>query len=411
MKELLFDNGHANPGSDVPRLKIAITTPTNWPRVRRGAERFLNDFARYLAGRGHRVTILSAHPGESEVIHDQGYSTVLKRQIWQPWMEKAGFFEFHLFFFTVLAHLPRQHFDVVFSTTFMDAYAASLVRRFTGTPCIFWVNGLPPVVRYHHFRSAKGKVFRRAILRADEVISLSGYMQRRLTEQFGRGGIRIFPGVDLESFPLSRARDHSRPIILCTAALADYRKGGRLLMRAFNRVKMARPEVVLQLSSGISPELRSELLESVAPQFRGDVQFLGLGELRQMPELYGRAAISVLPSLWEPFGLALAESLAVGTPVVGTRDGAIPEILAEPGIGRLFDPGPTNFAEPSNDSGLADAMIEALSLSRDPATAERCRRSADRFSWSRVGPQFENVLTYVAAGKRPAHQEPACVSF
>jgi glycosyltransferase involved in cell wall biosynthesis len=326
-------------------------------------------------------------------------------------MEKAGLLEFHLFFFTALANLPRQRYDVVLCSTFMDAYAASLVRSITGVPCVFWVNGLPPVVRYYRIRSFKGKFFQRALSRADEVISLSRYMHDRLSDRFGRGGICIPPPVDLESFPLSRSRDHSRPIILCAAALDDYRKGGRLLMRAFDRLKSSRPQAVLQLSSHASAATQHELIELVSPQWRDDVHFLGVGKLQHLPQLYGRAAISVLPSLWEPFGMVLTESLAAGTPVVGTRDGAIPEILTDPSVSRLFEPGLTHFAEPSNVEGLTKAMVGALEMSRDPNTADRCRQFAERYSWTTLGPQLEDLLARTAAGGRRAASEQECASF
>jgi len=357
------------------------------------------------------VTILSAQPGKSEIFQNQGYTTLMKRRLWHPWMEKAGLLEFHLFFFTTLANLPRDRYDVVLSSTFMDAYAASLVRAITGVPCVFLVNGLPPVVPYYKIRSFKGKVFQRAISRADEVIAVSRYMQTRLSERFGRGGVCIPAPVDLEAFPLSHRRDHARPIILCAAALNDYRKGGRLLMRAFDRLKSVRPEAVLQLSSQASADIRQELIELVSPRWRDDVQFLDAGELQDVPALYGRAAISVLPSLWEPYGLVLLESLAAGTPVVGTRDGAIPEILTDPSISKLFEPGPPNFAEPSNVEGLTDAMASALDLSRDRHTADRCHRFVERYSWSKIGPQFEDLLARTAARGPRVAREQECASF
>jgi phosphatidylinositol alpha-mannosyltransferase len=105
--------------------------------------------------------------------------------------------------------------------------------------------------------------------------------------------------------------------------------------------------------------------------------------------VFGRAAISVLPSLWEAFGMVVVESMATGTPAVGTRDGALPELICDEGVGRLFDPGPSTGAAPTNVEGLVRAMDEALTLSRDPDTALRCRARADEFSWLRQGPRYE----------------------
>ncbi len=128
-------------------MRIGITSPTNWPLVRRGAERFINDAALYLTGLGHQVTVISAHPGATESREEHGFTTIMHKRLWHPAMSRIGMMEFHPFFFTTLAALRRQRFDVLLCTSFMDAYAAIWSRRLTGVPCIFWVNGLPPLIR------------------------------------------------------------------------------------------------------------------------------------------------------------------------------------------------------------------------------------------------------------------------
>ena len=68
------------------------------------------------------------------------------------------------------------------------------------------------------------------------------------------------------------------------------------------------------------------------------------------------------------------ESLACGTPVVATRDGALPEIVDRPDVGRLFEGG---------EAELAGALLETLELSEDPGTAAACRARAGDFSTER----------------------------
>ena len=380
-------------------MRIAVTHPTNWPHVRRGTERFMNELAEFLAHRGHSVTVVSAKPGRGSSHREFGYTTKNYRRLWHPALGAVGVLEAHAFLATCLAELLRCRYDLVHCCSFTDAYAASLARRATGAPYVFWVNGLPPRVKYYRSLSLGGRVFRAAVRRADEVVNISDFTQEYVERNYGRSGIVVPVPVRLDRFPLCRGRDLARPEILCTASLDDARKGGRVLMRAFNVLKTKRPAARLRIAYSLRQSLREEFLSLVAPQWRGDVEFCGAGRLEDLPTWYGRAAASVLPSLWEPFGLVVVESLSAGTPAVGARSGALPSILTDPDVGRLFDPGDDSGVEPSNAEGLAQAIDEAIELSADPETPDRCRRAAERYSWENVGPRFEEIYEGVV-GRR-----------
>ncbi len=63
---------------------------------------------------------------------------------------------------------------------------------------------------------------------------------------------------------------------------------------------------------------------------RADVTILGELSATDRDELVARSRASLVPSAWpEPFGLVVIEALAVGTPVLARRAGAIPEILRD----------------------------------------------------------------------------------
>lgn len=96
-------------------------------------------------------------------------------------------------------------------------------------------------------------------------------------------------------------------------------------------------------------------------------------EVRRGAERYGRAWATCLPSTHDSFGMALLESLACGTPLVTTTHSA-PQELVAPGLtGEL--------CAPEDPADLAAACMRALALARDPATAGRCRRSAEPYDW------------------------------
>ena len=345
---------------------------------------------------GHDVRIIACKPGPRQIEKIDGYTCDSHRRLWHPSLGRLGVREEHAFVLTSMRELVRKPYDVVHAHSMGDAFGATLARRITGTPFVFFINGLPPNVHYYRTISTGGSVFRKVVNSADEIICVSEYVSRYNEERFGRRGARIPVPVDLEQFPLWEGPKQDPPVIFCAAALNDHRKGGRVLMRAFNIVKQHRKDAVLHNASAILPQVRDELLALVDSRWRDDVHFLGNVAWQDLPQLYGRATVSVLPSLWEAFGLVTVESMACGTPVVATRDGALPEIISNTRVGRLFDPGDTSSFEPDNAEGLAEALVQGLELGEDPATRQHCRAHVRQYSWETNGPLIEQLYHRVS---------------
>jgi glycosyltransferase involved in cell wall biosynthesis len=71
------------------------------------------------------------------------------------------------------------------------------------------------------------------------------------------------------------------------------------------------------------------------PSLRRSVRYVGEVGGERKAALLANAACLWMPALWdEPFGLTLIEAMASGTPVLGTRRGALPEIVS-PEVGAL----------------------------------------------------------------------------
>jgi glycosyltransferase involved in cell wall biosynthesis len=86
----------------------------------------------------------------------------------------------------------------------------------------------------------------------------------------------------------------------------------------------ARNRIIRRLASGQRVVRNNEIL------------FLGPLDDRQKGIVYSRAYAHLVPNRWEePFGLVLPEAMATGTPVIGTRRGAIPEIIVNKVTGYL----------------------------------------------------------------------------
>jgi phosphatidylinositol alpha-mannosyltransferase len=383
-----------------PRLRVTLVHPTNWPYVRRGTERFLNEFAAFLGARGHQTKIVCSKPGAREIVRNQNYVTDYYRSLSFPWLARFGILDYHIFPLTTLFATARERVDVIHCFNFTDALAASAVSRFHGAAVLLHLASIPPSVAYRRELSSGGALLRKAIFGVDQLLTVGLAQQQYFEERFGRKCALLPVPVDLDRFSLRETRDHAHPVILCASALEDRRKGGRLLMRAFNRVKAELPAVRLQISSDLSSQLQSELLGLVDPPWRGDVSFLGAGDLTDLPKLFGSAAVLAVPSLWEASSLALVEALATGTPIVSTTDRPGFHELIDPEVGRAFEPGDPDDAEPSNLEGLVEALMETLRLSERPDTARNCRRRAEKHAWLAVGPRYEALYYEILSRKK-----------
>ncbi|MDR0542119.1 MAG: glycosyltransferase family 4 protein [Dysgonamonadaceae bacterium] len=83
------------------------------------------------------------------------------------------------------------------------------------------------------------------------------------------------------------------------------------------------------------------LLESLKTKYESDtIHFLGRCSQKAVAELMSRARFTVIPSIWyENNPLAVIESLCLGTPVLGSNIGGIPELINPGKTGMICEPG------------------------------------------------------------------------
>ena len=236
--------------------------------------------------------------------------------------------------------------------------------------------------------------------RTDHAITLSHYMKKVLVETYGfaEKQISVVPGgVNVDHFkqtiPRQEARRQlglaiDRPLILAVRRL-ERRMGLQSLIEAIHEVARKYPDVLLLIAG--KGALRQELDEQIGSRnLTGHVQTVGAVTEQELPLLYRAADFSIVPSsAYEGFGLVLLESLAAGTPVLGTPVGAIPEVLGPLDKSLLF--------EGASTRDLADGICDALSGRRKLPTMTECESYAvDRFAWpvvvSTINSVYQDVL-------------------
>jgi glycosyltransferase involved in cell wall biosynthesis len=236
---------------------------------------------------------------------------------------------------------------------------------------------------------------RRVLTRARRVCAMSRYMAARVVAAHGLSAerVRIVPGgVDRVSFvePADRhavrrwlALPETGPLLFCLRNL-EPRMGIEHLLGAMPAVLARHPDARLVIG-GDGPLAATLRARTTALGLDAAVRFTGFVPESELPHLYAAADLFVLPSEGlEGFGLVTLESLACGTPVIGTRIGATPELL-EP-----LDP--TLLADAPTPDALARAILAFLSRGDRASLATRCRAHTAPYAWDRVAEQLEAEL-------------------
>jgi glycosyltransferase involved in cell wall biosynthesis len=352
-------------------LRIALLNPCFFPEVRRGSERIIRELADGLIERGHRPRLITSHEGLPRRDIEDGLPVI---RHWRPFEGRFS----RRWYQQYLTHVPFSYGslargDDALAHAFFptDAAAAARCTERTGKPSVFSYMGLPdrPVLAD---RRHKLRLLEYVTRGSTEVVVLSEAAADGMRRWLGVTPTVIYPGVDLEVFSPIREERAREPTIFCAAAPDDARKRVALLASAFGLVRRERPDARLLLVRPSDPATVKRFgLDQPGIELLDPVDEPG-----ELAPAYRRAWVSALPSYREAFGVVLIESLACGTPVVGARSGAIPEVLSDERVGLLFDG--------DDERELARTLLDAFDLSADSATADACVARASDFSSART---------------------------
>jgi glycosyltransferase involved in cell wall biosynthesis len=158
--------------------------------------------------------------------------------------------------------------------------------------------------------------------------------------------------------------DVRNPFVLVVGA-ADRRKNIALVERAMPRVLAEHPDAMLVLAG---PRRHADQSSTDAPWRRT----LGFVSDDELAALYRSAAVLVMPSTYEGFGLPVLEAMQLGTPVICTRGSSLPEVAGDAAA----------WVDPDDDARLATFICRILSdehlktAMRDASLAQSAR-----FTW------------------------------
>jgi glycosyltransferase involved in cell wall biosynthesis len=194
-------------------------------------------------------------------------------------------------------------------------------------------------------------------------------------------------GVPEELFEIRRRPEN---FLLYFGRLDIFHKGIDTLLDAIALMAKTRPAVELRIAGrGSSGDKINAMIEQLG--IHKNVKLLGAVSDAERNDLLATAAVQLMPSRFEGFGLAAAEAMAAGVPLIAAAVGSLPEVVDAPRGGVLI---------PAEDARALAAATEKLL--DDPygrsTLSLTARESARRFSWSAVADAHLEFIKHVAAG-------------
>src|SRR6516162_1564010 len=347
-------------------MKIAQVSPLMEavpPKLYGGTERIVAYLSDELAGLGHEVTLFASGDSVTRAQLEPAWPCALR-------LDKTirDYLAPHIVLLEVLARRAEE-FDVVH--LHVDYLGYPILRR-TEVPFLATLHGRLDLPELGPIYDTFGDVPVVSISEAQrEPLPQAGYIatiqhgipERSLLPGFGAGGYLAFLGrISPEKAPDAAIR---------IAALAG---------------------LPLKIAAKVDRVDREYFAQRIEPLLRAPhVEFIGEISDDEKAEFLGNAAALLFPIAWrEPFGLAMIEAMACGTPIIAFRKGSVPEVI---------DDGVTGF--------IVDSEEEAAAVTRDLRGLDRARVRRvfeERFTSRRRAEDYLNVYRRVIARRQPLRQ-------
>jgi glycosyltransferase involved in cell wall biosynthesis len=377
-------------------MHIAVILSENEPFSLRGGANSRKTFEIFRRfPQDHHINVFSPSNGQSpydcpQLTHQTVFCGRLRK--WLPFAKLSK----HLYIREIAFRL-RHRFDVIYVLN-RPEFVPTLKKRHPHSKLVLHLGN-------DHLITLDTAAGRRIIDDCDLIIGVSRHLCAGILQKFPDAHHKVqlaYNGVNTQQFyPRPAAADKKDLVVLFLGRLRP-EKGIHLLISAMDPIFRKFPNVRLKIvgsswfaENGGTPYVRK--LRALAKPAGDKIEFVGYVRNDQVADYYRQADIFVAPSLWnEPFGNVNLEAMASGLPVISSRRGGIPEVVADAGI--LIDP--ENV--PDLNAQLDYLISNESARQRLSETART--RALTHFSWDQVSHQIEKALLDLSheASKTPS---------
>lgn len=194
-------------------------------------------------------------------------------------------------------------------------------------------------------------------------------------------------GGDLAQFR-SRYALPEEKIVLFVGRLV-YEKGVHVLVNAASRVLEKTNAKFIIVGNGYMKDQLSTLVNGMGLAHR--VLFTGFIDDQTLRKLQRCADVSVVPSLFEPFGIVALEAMAAKSPVVVSDTGGLSEIVSHDVDGvKVFAGNPDSLAW-----GITRVLTDEAYANTIRTNA--CRKVKERYDWDRIAQKTKTIYESILA--------------
>ena len=239
-------------------------------------------------------------------------------------------------------------------------------------------SGIPPAEAEDFHRREHA-----ALAHTDRVIVTSPSTARRLAADYGVAAANITVALPGNEPRAAARRRRDGPLALLAVGAVVRRKGYDVLVDALATLRDLPWRMTIAGDRTRSPATVTALEDAIRRHdLAGRIELAGAVDDARLAALHADAAIFVLPSRFEGYGMAFAEAIAHGLPVIGTTAGAIPDTVPD-GAGILVPPDDAAaLAQALRRLITDDAAREKLAAAARAAAARlpTWRQSAEAFA-------------------------------